>query len=69
MPRPKKVVERTVQTSSSQTGSDSKRSKGRRGSGNAITIASVSPSGNISNPVPTIRAKVEAEGTSPPSPR
>ena len=66
MPRPKKVVERTVQRSSSQTGSGTKRSKGRRGSGNAITIASVSPSGNVSNPVPTIRAKIEAEGMNPP---
>ena len=66
MPKPKKVTERTLQRSSSQTGSGSKRGKGRRGSGNAITIASVSPSGNVGNPVPTIRAKVEAEGMNPP---
>ena len=66
MPKPKKVTERTLQRSSSQTGSAAKRSKGRRGSGNAITIASVSPSGNVGNPVPTIRAKVEAEGMNPP---
>ena len=31
-----------------------------------MTIASVSPSGNVSNPVPTIKAKVQAEGMNPP---
>ena len=35
---------------------------GPRGSGGAITISSVSPRGNVGNPVPTVRAKVEAEG-------
>jgi hypothetical protein len=39
------------------------RSGGSRGSGGAITISSVSPSGNVGNPVPTVRAKVEAEGS------
>ena len=63
MPRPKKVVEQTVSSATSRTGSGTKRGGGRRGgSGGAITIASVSPSGNVSNPVPTVRAKVEAEG-------
>jgi hypothetical protein len=36
--------------------------RGRTGSGGAITISSVSPRGNVGNPVPTVRAKVEAEG-------
>ena len=66
MPRPKKVVERTVSQATSQTGSATKRSGRRAGSGGTITIDSVSPSGNVSNPVPTIRAKVEAEGMNPP---
>jgi hypothetical protein len=66
VPRPKKVVERTVSQATSQTGSATKRSGKRAGSGGAITIDSVSPSGNVSNPVPTIRAKVEAEGMNPP---
>jgi hypothetical protein len=65
MPRPKKVVEQTVQKATGRTGSGTKRSGGRTGSGGAITIASVSPSGNVSKPVPTIRAKVEAEGMNP----
>ena len=64
MPKPKKVVERTVSKATSRTGSDTKRGGGRTGSGGgAITISSVSPSGNVGNPVPTVRAKVEAEGT------
>ena len=63
MPKPKKVVERTVSKATSRTGSATKRSRGRTGgSGGAITISSVSPSGNVGNPVPTVRAKVEAEG-------
>jgi hypothetical protein len=67
VPKPKKVVERTVSKSTSRTGSATKRGGGRTGSGGAIIIASVSPSGNVGNPVPTVRAKVEAEG--PTSPR
>ena len=64
MPKPKKVVERTVSKATSRTGSDTKRGGGRTGSGGGtITISSVSPSGNVGNPVPTVRAKVEAEGT------
>src|SRR5215204_1287052 len=66
MPKPKKIVERTVSQASSQTGRGTKRGGRRRNSGGAITIASVSPSGNVSNPVPTIRAKIEAEGMNPP---
>jgi hypothetical protein len=64
VPKPKKkVVERTVSKTTRRTGSATKkRSRGRTGSGGAITIASVSPSGNVGNPVPTIRATVEAEG-------
>jgi len=63
VPKPKKVVERTVSKATSRTGSATKRSGGRTGgSGGAITIASVSPSGNVGNPVPTVRVKVEAEG-------
>jgi hypothetical protein len=38
------------------------RGRGRGDSGGAITISSVSPSVNIGNPVPTVRARVEAEG-------
>jgi hypothetical protein len=64
VPKPKKVVERTVSKATSRTGSDIKRGGGRTGSGGGtITISSVSPSGNVGNPVPTVRAKVEAEGT------
>ena len=63
MPKPKKVVERTVRKATSRTGSATKRGGGRTGSGGAVTISSVSPSGNVGNPVPTVRAKVEAEGT------
>jgi hypothetical protein len=62
VPKPKKVVERTVQRATSRTGSATKRSRGRGGSVGAITISSVSPSGNVSNPVPTVRATVKAEG-------
>jgi hypothetical protein len=64
VPKPKKVVERTVSKATSRTGSGTKRGGGRTGSGGGtITISSVSPSGNVGNPVPTVRAKVEAEGT------
>ena len=63
MPKPKRVVERTVSKATSRTGSSTKkRGGGPRGSGGAITISSVSPRGNVGNPVPTVRAKVEAEG-------
>ncbi len=63
MPKPKKVVERTVSKAISRTDSTTKkRGGGRPGSGGTITISSVSPSGNVGNPVPTVRATVEAEG-------
>jgi hypothetical protein len=62
MPKPRKVVERTVSKATSRTGSGTKSSGRRRGSRGAITISSVSPSGNVGNPVPTVRATVEAEG-------
>jgi hypothetical protein len=63
MPKPKRVVERSVSKATSRTGSATKKGGERTGgSGGAITIASVSPSGNVGNPVPTVRAKVEAEG-------
>ena len=63
MPKPKKVVKRSVSKATSRTGSGTKkRGRGRAGPGGAITIASVSPSGNVGNPVPTVRATVEAEG-------
>lgn len=66
MPKPKKVVERTMSkaTSTTRPGAKSRRRNGRRGAGGvggAITISSVSPSGSVSNPVPTVRATVEAE--------
>ena len=63
MPKPKKVVERTVSKATSRTGSATKRGGGNTGSGGSITISSVSPSGNVGNPVPTVRARVEAEET------
>jgi hypothetical protein len=63
VPKPKKVVERTVSKATSRTGSATKRSGRPRGAGGAVTISSVSPSGNVGNPVPTVRAKVESEGT------
>jgi hypothetical protein len=64
VPKPKKVVERTVSKATSTTGSATKkRGVGRPGSGGTITISSVSPSGDVGNPVPTVRATVEAEGT------
>jgi hypothetical protein len=64
VPKPKKVVERTVSKATSRTGSATKRGGGRTGgSGGAITISSVSPSGNVGNPVPTVRATLEAEGS------
>jgi hypothetical protein len=64
VPKPKKVVERTVSKATSRTGSATKKRGGGRtgGSGGTITISSVSPRGNVGNPVPTIRATVEAEG-------
>jgi hypothetical protein len=61
VPKPKKVVEQTVQKATSRTGSGSKRGRGGRSSGGAITVTSTSPSGNVSNPVPTVRATVKAE--------
>jgi hypothetical protein len=63
MPRPKKVVEQTVQKATSRTGSGTKRGGGRKGTAGSITITSVAPSGNVSNPVPTVRATVKAEGS------
>jgi hypothetical protein len=63
VPKPKKVVERTVSKATSTTGAATKRGGGSTRSGGAITISSVSPSGNVGNPVPTVRARVEAEGT------
>jgi hypothetical protein len=63
VPKPKRVVERTVSKATSRTGSSTKRGGGSSGSGGTITISSVSPKGNVGNPVPTVRAKVEAEGT------
>jgi hypothetical protein len=63
MPKPKKIVEQSVQKATSRTGSGTKRSRRRGGSGGAITISSVSPSGNVGNPVPTVRATVKAEGS------
>jgi hypothetical protein len=63
VPKPKKVVERTVSKAISRTGSTTKkRGGGRPGSGGTITISSVSPSRNVGNPVPAVRATVEAEG-------
>jgi hypothetical protein len=63
VPKPKKVVEQTVQKATSRTGSGSKRGRGRRDSAGAVSITSTSPSGNVSNPVPTVRATVKAEGS------
>jgi hypothetical protein len=60
VPKPKKVVERTTSKVTSRTEAATKRGGG--GAGGAITISSVSPSGNVGNPVPTVRATVEAEG-------
>jgi hypothetical protein len=63
VPKPKKVVERTVSKTTTRTRSGTNKRGGRRtGSGGAITIASVSPSGDVSNPVLTVRATVQAEG-------
>jgi hypothetical protein len=62
MPKPKKVVKQSVQRATSRTGSATKRDRGRGSPRGAITITSVSPSGNVSNPVPTVRATVKAEG-------
>jgi hypothetical protein len=66
VPKPKKVVERTVSKATSRTGSGTKRDGRRGGSGGGsgggtITIDSVSPSGSVGNPVPTVRATVKAE--------
>jgi hypothetical protein len=63
VPKPKKVVEQSVRRATSRTGSGTKR--GRRGgsSGGAVTITSTSPSGKVTNPVPTVRATVEAKGS------
>jgi hypothetical protein len=61
MPKAKKVIGQSAQRATSRTGSGSKRGTGHRGSGGAITITSVSPSGNVSNPVPTVRATVTAD--------
>jgi hypothetical protein len=60
VPKPKKRVERTMSQTSRQTGLGTKRGARRTDAGGAI------PSGNVSNPVPTIRAKVQAEGMKPP---
>jgi hypothetical protein len=63
MPKPKKVVERTMSKATRKTrpGAQSKRSVGRGGAGGAITISSASRSGQVSNPFPTVRATVDAE--------
>jgi hypothetical protein len=61
MPKPKKVMEQSAQRATSRTGSGSKRGTGYRGSGGAIIITSVSPSRNVSNPVPIGRATVKAD--------
>jgi hypothetical protein len=63
VPKPKKVVERTVSKATSRTGSATKRGGGHTGSGGTITISSVSPSGNVGNPVPTVRATLKTEGS------
>ena len=63
MPRPQKVVERTVSRATSRAGSGTKRGRASTSSAGAITITSESPSGNVSNPVPTVRATVKAEGS------
>jgi hypothetical protein len=63
VPKPKKRVERTVSQATSQTGRGTKRGGRRGGSGGAITISSLDPNGNLSNPAPTVRANIEAEGT------
>jgi hypothetical protein len=63
VPKPKKVIEQTVQKTTSRTGPATKRDGGGGSSGGAITIISVRPSGNVTNPVPTIRATVKAEGS------
>jgi len=63
VPKPKKVVKRSVSKATSTTRAATKRGGGSTGSAGAITISSVSPSGNVDNPVPTVRARVEAEGT------
>jgi hypothetical protein len=62
VPKPKRVVERTVSKATSRTGSSTKRGGGSTGSGGAITISSVSPRGNVGNPVPTVRAKSKPRG-------
>jgi hypothetical protein len=62
VPKPKKVVEQSVQKATSRTGSGTKRSRGGGSSRGTISITSESPSGNVSKPVPTVRATVKAEG-------
>ena len=62
MPKPKKVVERTVSKATSRTGSATKRGGGRTGSGGAITIASVSPTKTGPEFSPTVRATLGAAG-------
>jgi hypothetical protein len=64
VPKPKKVVEQTAQKATSRRGSGTKRVGSGRGAGGAISITSTSPSGNVTNPVPTIRATIKAEGSS-----
>ncbi len=63
MPKPKRKVEQSVQSATSRTRSGTKQNRGGAGSRGAITISSVSPSGNVTNPVPTVRATVKAEGS------
>ena len=64
MPSPKKVVGQTMQKSTSRTSSGTRKAGSGKGSRGAITITSASPSGIVSNPVPTVRATVKAEGSS-----
>ena len=63
MPRPQKVVERTVSRATSRAGFGTKRGRASTSSAGAITITSVRPSENISNPAPIVRASVRAEGS------
>jgi hypothetical protein len=60
VPKRKKVVEQSAQSATSRRGAATKRG---RGSAGAITITAVSPSGNVSDQLPTIRAAVKAEGS------
>jgi hypothetical protein len=63
VPKPKKALEQSVQKATSRTSSATKRGRDSASSRGAITITSQSPSGNVSNPVPTVRATVKAEGS------